>query len=804
MMGFLSRLLGGRGRTGRARPSRAPLTLEVLESRRLMAVTAVLNSGVLAIAGGPERDNILVQVNSANQLVVSNNLQVIGFFASPSVTEITISAGNSDNIVSIDNTVTQLAVISVGAGRNVIRSGGGPTTILTGGGNNKIVIGTGQATVDAGTGHNNILGVKSTDTVLPSANSLVSASASATAFTPAPTTPIAQLTPAMVEGLLNRAQAATSFDNMIIAVLDRSGNLLGVRVGNGVSTAITSSPLMLSFAVDGAMAEARTAAFFASDAAPLTPRTIQAISQTTITQREVESNPSINDINSTLQGPGYVAPIQVGGHFPPGVAFTPQVDLYDIQGTNRDTTSANGERFNTDPAFTTSTLTAPDSYGEISGILPNSTGRGIGTLPGGVPLYLNGHLVGGIGVFFPGTTGYADEENSSMGANFDPTKIDLSQVAEYIAFAAEGGTTTNPIGNIAGLAPVTNPMAGGAQINLVGITLPLVGGNGVAGVNNLIQFGQTLGTGNPFAGIDLPVVTMNGLSGAPNTSGTPAGAPGLTFAGNGQPFQVTAGATTTIAGQPIASGWLVTPHDGAGITAAQVVQIVDDGINQANVTRAAIRLPVGTRVEMVFAVSDENGNIVGLYREADATVFSIDVAVAKARNVAYYNNPDQLQTVDAVQGIPDGTAFTARTFRFLALPRFPEGINGQPPGPFSILNDPGTDPNTGLNTGAPVPASAFQSVQGFTDFNPQANFRDPFNKANQNGVVFFPGSQGIYDGQGTLIAGFGVSGDGVDQDDVVTMAGGVAFQPPDAIRVDNYFVNGVRLVYNKNNRNPEG
>ena len=89
-----------------------------------------------------------------------------------------------------------------------------------------------------------------------------------------------------------------------------------------------------------------------------------------------------------------------------------------------------------------------------------------------------------------------------------------------------------------------------------------------------------------------------------------------------------------------------------------------------------------------------------------------------------------------------GVAFTNRTFRYLALPHFPEGIDINPPGPFSILNDGGV--TSSRRTGAPLPASAFQSVQGFDAFNPHTNFHDPYNMANQNGVVFFPGSAPLY------------------------------------------------------------
>src|SRR5207237_6828279 len=143
---------------------------------------------------------------------------------------------------------------------------------------------------------------------------------------------------------------------------------------------------------------ARTGAFFGNAQAPLTSRTIQFISQTTVTQREVDSNPNLVDPNSTQRGPGFVAPIGIGGHFPPGVPFTPQVDLFAIEHTNRDSSyhlvpNAPSvpllDRFNVNPATIPATipvnqqLAAPDSYGFASGLEPNAQPRGIGTLPGG-------------------------------------------------------------------------------------------------------------------------------------------------------------------------------------------------------------------------------------------------------------------------------------------------------------------------------------------------------------------------------------------------------------------------------------
>src|SRR5690606_16628642 len=73
------------------------------------------------------------------------------------------------------------------------------------------------------------------------------------------------LTAAEVRQLLDRASAASPSDDAIIAIVDRGGRVLGVRVEDGVSPAIRSDPELLTFAVDGALAKARTGAFFAND-----------------------------------------------------------------------------------------------------------------------------------------------------------------------------------------------------------------------------------------------------------------------------------------------------------------------------------------------------------------------------------------------------------------------------------------------------------------------------------------------------------------------------------------------------------
>ena len=208
---------------------------------------------------------------------------------------------------------------------------------------------------------------------------------------------------------------------------------------------------------------------------------------------------------------------------------------------------------------------------------------------------------------------------------------------------------------------------------------------------------------------------------------------------------------------------------------------------------------------MVFAVTDSTGEVLGLYRMPDATVFSIDVAVAKARNVAYYDDPAQL-TADrpACRACP--RASRSRTARSATwpMPRFPSGIDGTPPGPFSILNDGGVDRRTGLQVGAALPASRVPDVgDGLRRLQPRHELPRPDDAGQPERHRLLPRQLRLYKRAAALVGGFGVSGDGVDQDDVVTHFGIMGYAPPSRLRVDHFFVSGVRLPYLKFPRNPE-
>jgi uncharacterized protein GlcG (DUF336 family) len=302
----------------------------------------------------------------------------------------------------------------------------------------------------------------------------------------------------------------------------------------------------------------------------------------------------------------------------------------------------------------------------------------------------------------------------------------------------------------------------------------LIGGLGVAGVDpNAAEFAvvaATIGT-SFFRQLPLPApgaVFIDGfrlpfVSQTARPPGTgPASAPGGAFLAG------------PLAGKAAPEGWLVGPKSSATLTADEVRGIVDRAVARATVTRAQIRLPLGRRTKMTISVADLDGNLLALYRMPDATVFSIDVAATKARNVVYFSGPGA-DPAD-LPGVPAGTAVTNRTVGFGAQSFFPSGISNAPPGPFRAL-------------------------YLFDRANPCTQGRQPGNP-NQSGIVFFPGSAPLYKG-GRLVGGLGVSGDGVEQDDYVTAGGAQGFEAPDSSRADQIFIRDVRLPYWKFPRNPE-
>lgn len=218
------------------------------------------------------------------------------------------------------------------------------------------------------------------------------------------------------------------------------------------------------------------------------------------------------------------------------------------------------------------------------------------------------------------------------------------------------------------------------------------------------------------------------------------------------------------------------------LSSNEVAQILSQASARAKITRAGIRLPRGLPAQtFITVVSNPNQDsnapvILGTIRTPGATIFSWDVAVQKARTAVFFSD--------------DTRAFSSRTVGFLAQRFYPPGIVHTPPGPlyglqerFSLLPSDVTNILNGV---------VLSVADALSEPNPNV----------PNGITIFPGGFPLYR-NGVLVGAIGVSGDGIDQDDIIAAAGTVGFLPPAQIRADHQSYRGARLPYAKFPRNPD-
>ena len=454
-----------------------------------------------------------------------------------------------------------------------------------------------------------------------------------------------------------------------------------------------------------------------------------------------------------------------GIHYPPGIQNTPNAPLYGIESTNRgcQVDAAGDAVFNTPVA-------RPASIAGTFPALPN-----VAPLPC-LPSNTSGCSTVGL------TTGKRDVFDSGQS---DPATVPVNP----------GGVPIYRGGKVIGGVGVTGVPADFAEY---AATLA------AAGAGRDIDFSEPLGAPGavfidgvrlPFFGAcpDIPCIRST-------VKTSPAGAVGGRFTDG----RLVAGPR---GGSQAPEGYLIGPRASGvpgGLSIDDVRQIVNQSVAVALRTRAQIRLPASQPTRMIMALSDPAGQILAAYRMPDATFFSLDVAMAKARNAYYFSTRDGYEvlrgyvaahTYDNYSWEPDppagqGWAITARTLSFAGQPLFPPGI---------VLTSP------------PTPGPWFDLFRYDTS-NPCTEGPGPTRGGNrsylnQSGVVWFPGSAPLYR-NGQLVGGLGVSGDGVDQDDYVSLGGSEAFHPPDALRVDNSVIRTgdgrvVRLPYLKLPRQPE-
>lgn len=380
---------------------------------------------------------------------------------------------------------------------------------------------------------------------------------------------------------------------------------------------------------------------------------------------------------------------------------------------------------------------------------------GLSADPGGMPIYKNGIPQGGVGI----------EGDGVYGIDRDPSDFDLP-FEEVISLSAVRGFE----------APA---LIRSDNILVDGIRLPFINATEVLRP-------ATTAFGSLPGAID-PLFPIRAAQPSAFTSVTVGGVRGEA--------------------DPRFFPFVSSPSGGPNaLTATEVDQIISHAAQQANVTRSAIRQPLGSNARVSIAVVDTAGRLLGLFRQQDAPVFGFDVSVQKARTAAFFSSATAAAQVRAAgfgsyvdragaDGLRlDGSvAFSDRAIGFLHRPFFPDGINDTAAGPFSAEINQWSVFNVGFEldliktnfqaaiVGAAVPCTTIAGLQ--------------------NGVQIFPGSVPLYK-NGTLVGAIGISGDGVDQDDVIAAAGANGFSPAAAIRSDQIFVRGVRLPFLKFPRSP--
>jgi uncharacterized protein GlcG (DUF336 family) len=584
----------------------------------------------------------------------------------------------------------------------------------------------------------------------------------------------AQLTKDDVELIVAQAasEAKRIDQSAIIAVTDREGFVLALwDVKKRLPQQLPRFPLFLESnlpvvkaygLVASAVTRASTAAFLSSNQNAFTTRTA-----------------------------GYI----IQQHFPPGVRNTPPGPLVGVGFSSLFFTDVNRVKL-IPPGFngglSTDQLIA---NGQIVTVQPdNAISPGVraplfpltslNDSPGGVPLYKDGQLVGGIGV-----TGDGDPTDLTpaaailfkQGQKVATTGFKFGEdTDEEVALA--GQTHFRPADEIVG----SNVIIGGIRVPYVHPRLVDIR-DVEADPSDLPNLGQPIdipldlvpGAANPFAPAPAAFLTPPPLTAAYKldagvvASGSPQASPAE------YPYE-----PASLGGFP---GQIRFPfrddpklhdldpandriHGASRLTRDEVFDIISLAAERAAKTRAGIRLPIGTSAK-VFIVVVANPNkpaepppILGIFRTGEATVFSLDVAAQKARTALFFSNTQ--------------LAMSSRSVGFLAQRFFPPGIDGTSHGPYFGFQEAVTLRRS------PTPPNFF-----------------PGNPNLPNGITIFPGGFPLYKDD-ILVGAIGISGDGVDQDDIIGISGTINFRPKLKIRADNYTFRGARLPYVKFPRDP--
>ena len=493
-------------------------------------------------------------------------------------------------------------------------------------------------------------------------------------------------------------------------------------------------------------------------------------------------------------------------HFNPGEARQPAGPLFGVQFSQlacSDVTTVN-------PSF----LGGVSTGGKFraSGLVgPRPLPLGLSADPGGIPLYKLGDMVGGIGVELDGVytldRNISDKDDSleeriAMMAGLNGFEIPSERAGDKI-FALGKSLRTLDL-NYRDLDSLPEELPDIISSNIISVPF---------------YFGGEIRAGATFGAAESGVLKIEraGLKAA------------ILVDSSGNPRFPTRG------GSQLSGGVQLQP--------AEVDAILNSALLTAFRTRAAIRQPLDLDAEVTIWVTDTEGNPLGMIRSNDAPLFGIDVALQKARTAAFFSSADASAKLNAIRARNSVGAFNnyvsaANTFfgadvftgNFaisnraignISRPFYIDGIDGTAPGPLS-LPFPGSPGRTysPFNTGLELDLIFQRLVQPLgIPANPPAAIPDNCSDSSivgnrlRNGIQIFPGSVPLYR-NGTLIGAVGVSGDGVDQDDLVAFYAAsrpgldaigqqgvgdpiLGFNAPSEIRSDNILVpsNNTRLRF---------
>ena len=575
------------------------------------------------------------------------------------------------------------------------------------------------------------------------------------------------LTSSNVQQIIAQASAEARARNLpaTIAVVDRVGNVLAVFAMNGSNQRLlvprgpsgSTHDLQgvdVPGAVAGAIAKAITGAYLSSAGNAFSTRTASMIVQ--------EHFPPSSVSKGFESGPLF------------GVQFS-QLPCSDLNA-----------RFS-------------GNVGASAFIGPKRSPLGLAADAGGLPLYKNGVLVGGIGIMADGLYGFdpevldTDQDNEEFIALAGSTGFAAPEAIRAERISVDGTLLRFSDATPAGL--LSNPAAAPSFSAINGSQGALTSVRGYYDAASGVLAGQAYGT------------EASGIRPSAPSEFSIRDAFVLTNGSGVNRFPIRAATDAPNVAQPLSAG--------------EVTALLEEAFKIMSGARGQIRRPLDSRAQMTISVVDTNGAVLGLVRAPDAPIFGTDVSLQKARTAAFFSSAQAAAQIEANPD-PDVSmyaqaarsffgdaaaftgkyAFTTRAIGNIERPYFPDGELGRPPGPFSRSIADFNPFSTGLQS-----ALVENDIKTHVAFilgagadAPQACTATP---RLRNGIQIFPGSVPLYRGS-QLVGGIGVSGDGIDQDDMVSFlgaynggirVGGSFGNAPLAIRSDTIVVQGVRLRY---------